>query len=175
MPPVTDPSAAPAYALNTLHAAGYEPYAVDGEPDWYRLPGQQPKPWKMCMEDVGLENARLRSEIITAKNDLMVAKARVVEVEAKNAKLTSVEPKSGFLTTEFLLTAGTVLPMVGGVVFTVVADQAAVLFPPPWGTLLAAIAAGLSAKLVKDYTGKRTEIKEKAADAKKAITEGDQK
>ena len=157
----TDPTIAPAYVLNTLRAAGYEPYSVDDGPDQWRIPGHPPTSWRQAMEEIGTRFVALKDE-----NQALVA---------QNAKLAAVTPRSGFLSSEFVLSVLTAIPMVGGAVFVVLQDSAEELFPAPWGKVVAGVAAVLAAMLAKNYTGARTSIKAQAGEEKKALVSQEEK
>lgn len=165
MPPQTDPAAAPAYVLNALRSAEAEPYSVDGEPDQYRLPDQPAaKPWRQCVEDLGRGYNVARQEALALRVERDALKSQV-------AQLVAATPKSGFLSSEFMLSILTALPMVAGAVFVILQDNAEALFPPPWGKVIAAIAAVLAVQITRGYTNKRTELKEQAVEAKKQIAD----
>lgn len=149
----SDPNIPPAYVLNTLHAAGYEPYAVDEGHSLWRLPGEEPKTWREAMEEVGVESARMRAEIITVKNDLMVSEDRNMELNSENRTLREqMKSRTG----EFILTALTVVPTSAAAVFL----GLEALLPSPWGHLCGVIGAGLAAQITRSYTGHRPQLPE---------------
>ena len=164
MPPISDPSAPPAYVINTLNSAGFEPWAVDGEPDQWRMPGQPAKPWRQCMEFVGDDYGRMR------RDNAALVKANAALTE-KVAALVAATPKSGFLSSRFVVTMLTAVPMVAGAVFMVLQDMAGELFPAPWGKVIGAVAAILVAGMAKNYSVGRAQIEAQSTTAKKSLTE----
>lgn len=109
------------------------------------------------MEEVGVESARLRAEIITVKNDLMVIQDRNMVLDAENQVLT--KKVQGRLR-EFLLTFGTAVPTAATVVFVAVSEQLATVLPQPWGHILGVAGAMLVAKMTRGYTEHRPQLPE---------------
>ena len=181
MASVTDPAAAPAYVLNTLHSAGYEPYAVDGAPDQWRIPGQPPKPWRQCMEDIGIGFTMLRGALGNLQHDYsslqLHNKALADEnrlLTDQNIKLSDITPKTGLLSSRFVATFFTAVPMMIGTVFVVLQDTATNIFPAPWGKVIAGVAALLVGGMTKNFVGGRSAVEEEALAAKKALVAAQQ-